>query len=80
MNAKNITFKRETFSDDDTKDVLNLYDEHGNIIVSSDAIPAEETISLVHEGFVIVAPPESKEKGEDYVFVTMSSIKKNIRQ
>jgi hypothetical protein len=80
MKAQNINFRRETFTEDDTKDVLNLYDEYGNIVVSSDAIPSEQTISLVHDGFVIVASPESKEKGEDFVFITVSSIKNNIRQ
>ena len=80
MKAQNINFRRETFTEDDTKDVLNLYDEYGNIVVSSDATPSEQTISLVHDGFVIVASPESKEKGEDFVFITVSSIKNNIRQ
>jgi hypothetical protein len=80
MKAKNINFRRETSEEDVTKDVLNLYDEHENLIVSSDAIPSEETISLFYDGFVIVAPPESKEIGEDFVFINISSIKNNIRQ
>jgi len=80
MKAQNIIFKREPHADDASKDVLNLYDESNNVVATSDATNSDETISMEHEGFIFVATPEAKEKGEDYVFVTMSSIKKNIRQ
>ena len=78
MKAQNIIFKRESFIEDESKDVLNLYDENNNVVATSDAIDTYETISIEYEGFIFLATPEAKEGGEDYIFVPMSSIKKNI--
>lgn len=85
MKVNDINFRRESLllpvnGNDETWDYLTLYNEKNEVIVRSKHYHPEGTIHINYEGFNIIAPPLAKTEGENSIYITIASIKEQIKK
>ena len=85
MKIKNINCQRESLTlpingKDETWDYLTIYDEKGNILKQSGHHHPEGTIRLEYNELIFVAPSISKDRGEEYIYITVKSLKDYVNK
>lgn len=84
MQMSNLVFKRESLTlpvngNDETWDYLTIYNLKGEIVTRSSHAHPEHIIHIKYDGFEIVAPPQSREDEEESIYITIASIKDQIK-
>lgn len=85
MKIRNIQCKRESLTlpingKDENWDYLTIYDEKDNVLMRSGHHHFEGTIRMTYNDLVFMAPPLSKEYGEEYIYITVKSLKDYVNQ
>jgi hypothetical protein len=71
---KDVTFSRIIVNDDTH---LCEIKENNEVLLSSEC-PANESVLLQYLDFEILFAPESVEKGEEYIFINVKSLRKHV--
>jgi len=85
MQMSNLIFKRENLvlpinGKEEGWDYLTIYNTKGDVVARSGHAHPEHIIHMKHEGFEIVAPPQSREDEEESIYITIASIKDQIHE